>query len=82
MKNKIRVYRSMHKVSQQDLAEKLKVSRQTINAIENDKYSPSLELALRMTQLFDCKVEDLFELWLNLENSKGSIIEMNRNDED
>lgn len=62
MKNKIRVYRSMHKVSQQDLAEKLKVSRQTINAIENDKYSPSLELALRMTQLFDCKVEDLFEL--------------------
>lgn len=62
MKNKIRVYRSIHKVSQQELADKLKVSRQTINAIENDKYSPSLELALRMTQLFDCKVEDLFEL--------------------
>lgn len=62
MKNKIRIYRSMHKVSQQDLADKLKVSRQTINAIENDKYSPSLELALKMTQLFDCKVEDLFEL--------------------
>ncbi|QNR24087.1 helix-turn-helix transcriptional regulator [Croceimicrobium hydrocarbonivorans] len=62
MKNKIRVYRSMHKVSQQDLADKLQVSRQTINAIENDKYSPSLELALKMTQLFDCKVEDLFEL--------------------
>ena len=62
MKNKIRIYRSMHKVSQKDLAEKLKVRRQTINAIENDKYSPSLELALRMTQLFDCKVEDLFEL--------------------
>ena len=51
MKNKIRVYRSMHKVSQQDLADKLQVSRQTINAIENDKYSPSLELALKMTQL-------------------------------
>ncbi|WP_421753433.1 helix-turn-helix transcriptional regulator [Croceimicrobium sp.] len=62
MKNKIRVYRSMHKVSQQDLADKLQVSRQTINAIENDKYSPSLELALKMTQLFECKVEDLFEL--------------------
>lgn len=62
MKNKIRVYRSIQKVSQQELADKLKVSRQTINAIENDKYSPSLELALRMTQLFDCKVEDLFEL--------------------
>jgi putative transcriptional regulator len=62
MKNKIRVYRSIHKVSQQDLADRLKVSRQTINAIENDKYSPSLELALKMTKLFDCKVEDLFEL--------------------
>ena len=62
MKNKIKVYRSLHHVSQQDLAERLAVSRQTINAIENNKYSPSLELALRMTQLFDCKVEDLFEL--------------------
>lgn len=62
MKNKIRMYRSMQKVSQQDLADQLKVSRQTINAIENDKYSPSLELALKMSQLFQCKVEDLFEL--------------------
>ncbi|PTM03941.1 MAG: transcriptional regulator [Bacteroidetes bacterium] len=62
MTNKIRVYRSMNKISQQDLAEKLAVSRQTINAIENDKYSPSLELALKMTKLFDCKVEDLFSL--------------------
>jgi putative transcriptional regulator len=52
----------MNKISQQDLAEKLAVSRQTINAIENDKYSPSLELALKMTKLFDCKVEDLFSL--------------------
>jgi putative transcriptional regulator len=62
MKNKIRVYRSMNKVSQQELAAKLKVSRQTVNAIENDKYSPSLELALKMTKLFNCSVEDLFEL--------------------
>tara|TARA_R110001592_G_scaffold209275_1_gene460429 strand:+ start:10566 stop:10760 length:195 start_codon:yes stop_codon:yes gene_type:complete len=62
MTNKIRVYRSINKISQQDLAEKLAVSRQTINAIENDKYSPSLELALKMTKLFDCKVEDLFSL--------------------
>ncbi len=62
MTNKIRVYRSINKTSQQDLAQKLSVSRQTINAIENDKYSPSLELALNMAKLFDCKVEDLFSL--------------------
>jgi len=62
MKNKIRVYRSVNKVSQQDLAKRLDVSRQTINAIENNKYFPSLELALRMAQIFECKVEDLFEL--------------------
>lgn len=62
MKNKIKVYRSIQSMSQSDLAQKLKVSRQTINAIENGKYSPSLELALQMTQLFNCKVEDLFEL--------------------
>ncbi len=62
MRNKIKVYRSIQSMSQSDLAQKLKVSRQTINAIENGKYSPSLELALQMTQLFNCKVEDLFEL--------------------
>lgn len=62
MKNKIKVYRSIQGISQSDLAQQLKVSRQTINAIENGKYSPSLELALQMTQLFNCKVEDLFEL--------------------
>lgn len=62
MTNKIRVYRSINKISQQDLALKLSVSRQTINAIENDKYSPSLELALNMAQLFECTVEDLFSL--------------------
>jgi len=62
MTNKIRVYRSMNKISQQDLALKLSVSRQTINAIENDKYSPSLELALNMAKLFDCRVEELFSL--------------------
>jgi putative transcriptional regulator len=62
MTNKIRVFRSIHKFSQQDLAVKLAVSRQTINAIENDKYSPSLELGLKMAQLFECKVEELFVL--------------------
>jgi putative transcriptional regulator len=62
MTNKIRIYRSIHKFSQQDLALKLSVSRQTINAIENDKYSPSLELGLKMAQLFECTVEELFVL--------------------
>ena len=62
MKNKIRIYRSIHKVSQQALSEKMGVSRQTMNSIENGKYLPSLLLAMRLSSYFDCKVEDLFEI--------------------
>lgn len=62
MKNKIRIHRSIKKVSQQELAEQMQVSRQTINAIENNKYSPSLELGMKLSRFFNCKVEDIFEL--------------------
>jgi putative transcriptional regulator len=62
MKNKIRVQRAIHDLTQQQLAEKIGVSRQTINAIESQKYVPSTSLALKLAGLFACKVEDIFEL--------------------
>ncbi len=62
MKNEIRVFRAKHRVTQDDLAERLGVSRQTLSAIENNKYFPSLELALKIAKIFGCTVEDLFSL--------------------
>ena len=61
MKNRLRVLRAEHDLSQADLAAKLGVSRQTINAIETEKYSPSLELAFRIARLFKVRVEDVFQ---------------------
>ena len=62
MKNRLRVLRAERDWSQQDLADKLSVSRQTINAIETEKYDPSLPLALKMGRLFELCVEKIFEL--------------------
>ena len=62
MKNRVKVHRAMHAMTQEQLAEKLNVSRQTVIAIESNRYSPSLGLALRMAHLFQVKVEDLFSL--------------------
>lgn len=62
MKNSIRVERAIHNLTQQDLAEKIGVSRQTINAIESNKYVPSTVLALKMARLFKKNVEEIFEL--------------------
>jgi putative transcriptional regulator len=62
MKNNIRLYRAKFNLTQDDLSKKLDVSRQTINAIENNKYFPSLELGLKLSKIFECKVEDLFSL--------------------
>lgn len=60
MKNKIKVYRAMHDLTQEGLAEKVGVTRQTINAIEKGKYDPSLELAFKISMLFSVKIEDIF----------------------
>jgi putative transcriptional regulator len=60
MKNKIKVYRAMHNLTQEDLADKIAVTRQTIIAIENDKYLPSLSLAFKIANLFKVKIEDIF----------------------
>jgi putative transcriptional regulator len=61
MKNRLRELRAAKEWSQSDLAEKLGVSRQTINAIETEKYDPSLPLALKIARLFKQPVEDIFD---------------------
>ena len=60
MKNRLKVLRAERDWSQADLAERLDVSRQTINAIETEKYDPSLPLALKMGRLFGQCVEKIF----------------------
>ena len=62
MKNKLRELRAAKEWSQADLADKLGVSRQTVNAIETEKYDPSLPLAFKVAKLFKLKIEDIFEL--------------------
>ena len=60
MKNRLKVLRAEHDWSQAELADHLGVSRQTINAIENGKYDPSLPLAFRLAELFRVRIEDIF----------------------
>lgn len=60
MKNILRELRKERKLTQDDLAKALGVSRQTINAIENDKYNPTLELAIRLARFLKIPVEELF----------------------
>ncbi len=62
MNNKLRVLRAERKWSQADLADKLGVSRQTINAIETGKYDPSLPLAFKIARLFQQPIEQVFFL--------------------
>jgi putative transcriptional regulator len=62
MKNKIKIERARHNLTQQDLANKIGVSRQTINAMESNKYVPSTVLALKIARLFQLSVEELFQL--------------------
>ena len=62
MKNDIKAFRKELNITQEDLAKKTGVSRQTINAIENNKYSPSLELALKIARIFKRPVEAIFQL--------------------
>ena len=60
MKNKLRELKAAKAWSQSDLAERLGVSRQTINAIETEKYDPSLPLAFKMARLFKLPIEEIF----------------------
>jgi putative transcriptional regulator len=61
VKNKLRELRAVKGWSQSDLADRLGVSRQTINAIETEKYDPSLPLAFKTARLFKSPIEDIFE---------------------
>jgi len=62
MKNNIKVQRAIHNMTQADLAHKIGVSRQTINAIEKNKYVPSTLLSLKIAKLFKTPLEDIFFL--------------------
>ena len=60
MNNRLRVLRAERAWSQQDLAERLEVSRQSVNAIETGRYDPSLPLAFKIADLFDLTIEEIF----------------------
>jgi len=61
VKNRLRELRAAKAWSQSDLAEKLGVSRQTVNAIETEKYDPSLPLAFKIAKLFKASIEEIFD---------------------
>jgi putative transcriptional regulator len=61
MKNRLRALRTTKEWSQSDLAEKLGVSRQTVNAIETERYDPSLPLAFKVSRVFKLPIEEIFE---------------------
>ena len=61
MRNRLREFRARYRMTQEDLARRVGVSRQTIIAIENGKYLPSLRLAFKLAKVFNVKIEDLFE---------------------
>ena len=63
MKNKLRELRTDREWSQSDLADKLGVSRQTVNAIETEKYDPSLPLAFKVARLFKTSIEEIFQMY-------------------
>jgi putative transcriptional regulator len=62
MKNNLKVLRAIKNISQEDLAKHIKVSRQTINAMEKGKYAPSTILALKLARFFEKTVDEIFTL--------------------
>ena len=61
VKNRLRVLRAERAWSQSEVAERLSVSRQTVNAVENGRYDPSLPLAFSIARLFGCRIEEVFQ---------------------
>ena len=70
MKNRIKILRAELSISQDYLAQQLGVSRQTIHAIENNKYSPSLSLGMSISKLFNKTVEEVFQMEEETEKEK------------
>ncbi|ASW51327.2 transcriptional regulator [Streptococcus suis] len=64
----LKEYRKAKKISQQELAQLVGVRRETIVHLENNRYNPSLEMALKIAEIFDCHVEELFQLKKKAEN--------------
>jgi len=60
MKNRLKVYRTMTNLTQEELAERLGITRQTVIAIEKERYDPSLELSFKMAKFFKVSIEDIF----------------------
>lgn len=69
MKNKLKVYRAMQDLTQDALAQKLGITRQTVLSIEKEKYDPSLELAFKIANLFNVTIEDIFSYRTNKDNT-------------
>jgi len=61
MRNRLRVLRAERNWSQAEVADRLGVSRQTVNAIETERYDPGISLAFRLAHLFECRIEDVFQ---------------------
>ncbi|MGM9887208.1 MULTISPECIES: helix-turn-helix transcriptional regulator [unclassified Lactococcus] len=74
MENKIRELRRLNHLSQEDVAHIAHVSRQTINAIENDKYDPELTLAFKLAEILNTKVDDLFNYRQSVAQRKESTV--------
>lgn len=70
MKNKLKVYRAMYDLTQEALAQKLGITRQTVLSIEKEKYDPSLELAFKIANLFNVTIEDIFSYKANRDNTQ------------
>lgn len=60
MKNRLRILRAEHNLSQEQLSQKVGIARQTIHSIEKGKYTPNLELAFRIARAFNANIEDVF----------------------
>lgn len=61
IRNKVRELRAQHEMTQQQLADRIELTRQTVIAIEGDKYSPSLETAFRIANVFGVRLEEVFQ---------------------
>jgi putative transcriptional regulator len=60
MKNRIKVFRAMHDMTQEDLAKRVRVTRRTINSIERGRYNPSIEVAYNIAKVFNVTIEEVF----------------------
>lgn len=60
VKNNIRDLRAIHNLTQDELAERLEVSRQTIISLEKERYNPSITLAFKLARVFNCQIEEIF----------------------